>query len=130
MLKSGKISLSGEDMREGLVGVLGEDADLELSRTKHKLVSSEVKGIVDQAAREAVFLAENPGFAKSILNKAIEAKSARKPLEKRASLRDEKGHSTPQVCRVSWRIVRNEIQLFANSILRATPRVAQLSRHN
>jgi len=79
MLK--KISLDGEDVREGLTAVISvklRDPQFE-GQTKTKLGNSEVKGIVESIVREHLwdFLDENPNDANAIIRKAMEAARAR-----------------------------------------------------
>ncbi len=84
--KKNKISISGEDAREGITAVISiKMPDPKFSsQTKAKLVSSEVKGIVESVATESIkrFLEENPKDAKQILAKASEAAKAREAAKK------------------------------------------------
>jgi DNA gyrase subunit B len=95
LLKGGKIVLSGEDMREGLVGVLSlkmHDPKFS-SQTKEKLVSSEVKLPIEQLVVERLqtFLDEHPTVAKTIVNKCIDASRARDAARKARDLTRRKG---------------------------------------
>jgi len=81
LLKKSKITLSGDDVREGLTGVLSiKIPDPKFSsQTKDKLVSSEVRFIVESIIgdRLATWLDQNPGVTKIILQKVIQAAVAR-----------------------------------------------------
>ena len=86
LLKEVKSGLSGEDVREGLICVIHvkhPDPSFD-SQTKSKLVSSEVKGIVETAVGEQLgrFFEENPPIAKKILEKAATAAKAREAARK------------------------------------------------
>ena len=84
--KQNKVAISGEDAREGITAVISiKMPDPKFSsQTKSKLVSSEVKGIVESIATESIkrFLEENPKDAKQILAKASEAARAREAAKK------------------------------------------------
>ncbi len=81
LLKNVKISLSGEDIREGLTGVINvkvPDAQFE-GQTKQKLGNTEVEGIVQMLVNDKLksYLEENPTVSKKVIQKSIQAAQAR-----------------------------------------------------
>jgi DNA gyrase subunit B len=86
LFKDVKSGLTGEDIREGLTAVVSVkmgDPSFD-SQTKSKLVSSEVKGIVETVLGDKLgtFFEENPGTARKIIEKAILAAKAREAARK------------------------------------------------
>ena len=90
LLKSDKISISGEDMREGLTAVISvKVANPQFEgQTKQRLGNSDVGSVVQQIVGEelTIFLDENPASAKLIADKAIIAAQAREAARKAREL--------------------------------------------
>ena len=93
--KKEKIQLSGEDCREGLTTVLSlKIPDPKFSsQTKDKLVSSEVRPVVEQLVSDSLnqWFDEHPAEAKKIIAKAYEAASAREAAKRARELTRRKG---------------------------------------
>ncbi|MBU2438661.1 MAG: DNA topoisomerase (ATP-hydrolyzing) subunit B, partial [Acidobacteria bacterium] len=95
MLKGVTENLSGDDTREGLCAVISikiPNPQFE-GQTKTKLGNSEVKGIVESIVNEqlSIHFDENPGFAKRIVSKVLDASRARTAARKARELARRKG---------------------------------------
>ena len=90
ILKEKDENLSGEDVREGVVAILSvklKEPQFE-GQTKTKLGNSEMRSFVEQTVNQklAEFLEENPGEAKKIVTKAVQAAHARAAARKARDL--------------------------------------------
>ncbi len=90
-----KESLSGDDIKEGLVAVLSikiQNPQFE-GQTKSKLGNSEIKGLVESVLNEKIaeYLELNPDTAKTMVNKALETRRAREAAKKAKELVKSKG---------------------------------------
>src|SRR5437867_720433 len=95
LFKEDKETLSGDDVREGLVAVISvklSNPQFE-GQTKTKLGNSEVKGIVETLVNDGLtqFLEQNPTVSKKIIGKAIEAARARDAARRARELVRRKG---------------------------------------
>ncbi len=93
--KNMQAKIGGDDVREGLAAIVSvkiKDPQFE-GQTKTKLGNSEVKGIVESLMNEklAEYLEENPGVAKKIIAKAVEAAKARDAAKRARDLARSKG---------------------------------------
>ena len=90
LFKKAEFTLSGDDVREGLTAVLSVkvmEPQFE-GQTKTKLGNSEVRGIVESVMNEALssWMQENPGAAKTVVEKAMQAARAREAARKARDL--------------------------------------------
>lgn len=90
LIKENDIAITGEDIREGITGVLSvkiPNPQFE-GQTKTKLGNSEIRGIVDSITGEALYnyCEENPKIAKAIIEKTLRAARARDAARKARDL--------------------------------------------
>ena len=110
--KKNKINLSGEDIKEGLTAVLSiKMPDPKFSsQTKDKLVSSEIRNIVENIISEKVstWFDQNPSVAKTVIEKITQAAMAREVARKARDSVRRKG--TFELSGLPWKLADCQIQ--------------------
>ncbi|MBN33588.1 MAG: DNA topoisomerase (ATP-hydrolyzing) subunit B [Rhodospirillaceae bacterium] len=95
LFKREKVQITGEDMREGLTAIVScKVPDPKFaSQTKDKLVSSEVRPVVEQVVGDRLgqWFEEHPAEARTIVSKCVEAAAAREAARKARDLTRKKG---------------------------------------
>jgi DNA gyrase subunit B len=96
--KNLQAKISGDDVREGLTAIISiriKNPQFE-GQTKTKLGNSEVKGLVESLVNEKLgsFLEENPGIAKKIISKAVDAARARDAAKRARDMARKQGALT------------------------------------
>ena len=132
-LMKDKETISGDDVKEGLVAVINvkiQNPQFE-GQTKGKLGNSDVKGLVESLLNEklAEYLELHQDVGKAIVNKAIEARRAREAAKKAKELIKGKSQQTQASCPANWPTARRATRNFGRFTLsRAIPQAAPQSR--
>ena len=121
LTKREKIAITGDDAREGLTCILSiKVPDPKFSsQTKEKLVSSEVRPVIESILNERLgqWLEEHPPEAKKLSKKLPKLPQPEKLPEKRGNLPAEKVHLILLICQENLRIAKNATQTNVNYLL-------------
>ena len=106
--KNEKITLSGEDFREGLTAIISvKVAEPQFEgQTKTKLGNGEAKGVVDKIVYEGIldFLEENPSIGRRVIEKALLAARSRSAARKAERINQKKKCAWWFIA--AWKIIR------------------------
>ncbi len=120
MLKENDNNLAGEDIREGVAGIISvlvKEPQFE-GQTKTKLGNTYVRGLVESAVNEFLgdYLNENPSAARKVVEKSLAARRAREAAKKARELTSARTLWNPARCLENWLIAATAIPAAANFI--------------